>query len=93
MFKTNLTVEKEVKQEAKTGLIMQFTGMLSALIPVLALLGVKFDWLTQEFVDSLYLFLVALAPLVLTFYTIYKNHYSGKKAQEQNEVLKKEGLK
>lgn len=88
-----MQIQKEVEQEAKKGLIMQFTGMLSALIPVLALLGISLEWLTEEFINYLYLFLIALVPFVFNLYTIYKNHFSRKEAQKQNEVLKEHDLR
>lgn len=91
MYKND--VNNEVKKDAKYDLISQFTGMLSALLPVLAILGISLDWFTQEFIDNLYLFLVALVPFVVNIYAIYKNHFSGKKAQEQNRLLKNRGLK
>jgi len=84
---------EEVQIEAKKDLISQLTGALSALLPVLAILGISLDWFTQEFIDSLYVFLVSLVPLVVNLYTIWKNHFSSKKAQEQNKVLKERGLK
>lgn len=91
MYKND--VNRSVKKDAKYDLISQFTGMLSALLPVLAILGISLDWFTQEFIDNLYLFLVALVPFAVNIYAIYKNHFSGKKAQEQNRLLKNRGLK
>lgn len=92
-MKTQMQINKEVEQDAKKGLVMQFTGMLSALIPVLAILGISLDWFTDDFVNNLYIFLMALVPFVVNLYTIYKNHFSGREAKEQNRVLKEEELR
>lgn len=92
-MKSQYQAQQEARKEAKTGLISQFTGILSALLPVLAILGINFDWFNQEFIDNLGALLTAIALFVINAYTIYKNHYSGKHAQVQNEELKKKGLK
>lgn len=92
-MKTQKQIYEEVKSDARKGLIAQFTGILSALIPVLAILGISLDWLTEEFIDHLYVLLVAIALFAINVYTIYKNHFSGKDARRQNEVLKEKGLK
>lgn len=91
--KKTRSVPEQVEHEAKADLVSQFTGMLSALLPLLAILGISLDWFTQEFIDNLYVFLVALIPFVINLYTIYKNHFTGEHAKEQNRALKEKGLK
>lgn len=86
-------LETQVAKEAKQDLIKQFIGMLSALLPLLAILGISLDWFNEQFISSLNVFLVALVPFVYNLYAIYKNHYSGKKAQAEKKVLKERGLK
>lgn len=90
---TTPKIRQEVEQEAKADLVKQFTGVLSALLPVLAILGISLEWFNEEFIENLYLFLIALVPFAFNVYAIIKNHFSGKKAQEQNETLKEKGLK
>ena len=92
-MKPQYQARQEAEKEAKKDLVSQFTGMLSALLPVLALLGISLEWFTQEFIDNLYLFLMALIPLVVNLFTIWKNHYGGKRAIEQKTKLKEHGLK
>lgn len=92
-MKTQYQAQQEAQKEAKKDLVSQFTGMLSALLPVLAILGINFDWFTAEFIDSLGILISAIVVFVINVFTIYKNHFSGKKAQKQNEKLKQEGLK
>lgn len=83
----------EVKKEAKHDLIKQFIGMLSALLPLLAILGFSLEWFNEEFISALNVFLVALVPFAYNLYAIYKNHFSSKRAQEQKAALKEKGLK
>ena len=51
------------------------------------------EWLDEELINSFGVLLYAVAGFGYTAYTIYKNHFSGRKAQRQNEELKKKGLK
>lgn len=92
-MKTSIEAHKEAKQEAKGDLVSQFIGILFALLPVLGILGINLEWFTAEFIDSLGILISAIIAFAVNAYTIYKNHYSGKKAQEQNQELKKKGLK
>ncbi|MBT2601435.1 MULTISPECIES: phage holin [unclassified Oceanobacillus] len=92
-MKTQSQVNREVKQDASKGLIMQFVGILTALLPLLGIVGINFEWFNQEFIDGLEVLLLAVVAFVINAYTIYKNHYSGKNAQEQNAELKSRGLK
>ncbi|WP_105101321.1 phage holin [Microbulbifer pacificus] len=92
-MKTQSQVNREVKQDATKGLILQFIGILAALLPLLGVLGINLEWFNQGFIDGLEVLLLAVVAFVVNAYTIYKNHYSGKKAQEQNAELKSRGLK
>ena len=92
-MKTQYQAQQEAQKEAKKDLVSQFTGILSALLPVLAILGINFDWFTVEFIDSLGILISAIVVFVINVFTIYKNHYSGKGAQKQNEELKTKGLR
>lgn len=87
------TIEKQVKREAKNDLIKQFIGVLSALLPLMAILGISMSWFNEDFINQLQIFLVALVPFAYNLFAIYKNHFSGKKAQEAKRVLKEKGLK
>lgn len=92
-MKTRYQITKEVEKEAKKDLVKQFTGVLSALLPVLTILGISLEWFNEEFINHLYLFLAALVPFAYNVYAIIKNHYSGEKARREKEVLKEQGLK
>ncbi len=72
---------------------MQFIGVLTALLPFLGVLGINLEWFNEDFISGLEVVLLAIAAFVINAYTIYKNHYSGKKAQQQNAELKSKGLK
>lgn len=91
--KDEKTIQEEVKKEAQKGMVSQFIGALSAALPVLAILGISLDWFNQQFIDALNVFLLALVPLAINLFTIWKNHYTGKHAKAQNAILKKKGLK
>jgi hypothetical protein len=88
-----MNLEHETKKQAKKGLVSQFIGVLSALLPVLAVLGINFEWFNQSFIDSLEVFISALVLFGINAFTIIKNHYSGKKAQTQYKELRRRGLK
>lgn len=89
--------EKKIKEQVKSdkirGLIHQILGVLLAFSAFAGVAGFGLDWLNEELINSFGLLLYAVAGFAYTAYTIYKNHFSGKKAVKQNEVLKKEGLK
>jgi len=92
-MKPQYQARQEAEREAKKDLVSQFIGILFALLPVLGILGINFDWFTAEFIDSLGILISAIVAFVINAYTIWKNHYSGKKAREQNAKLKEQGLK
>lgn len=92
-MKTQYDAHQEAQKEAKKDLVSQFIGILSALLPVLAILGINLEWFTTEFILSLEVLLSAIIFFGINAFTIIKNHYSGKRAQKQNEELKKKGLK
>lgn len=86
-------IKQEVKSEKVKGLIHQVLGVLFAFSAFAGVAGFGMEWLNEEFINSFGLLLYAIAGFGYTAYTIYKNHFSGKKAQKQNEELKKKGLK
>ncbi len=86
-------IKEQVKNEKIQGLIHQILGILFAFSAFAGVAGFGLDWLTEEFINSFGLLLYAIAGFGYTAYTIYKNHFSSKKAQKQNEKLKEEGLK
>ena len=86
-------IEEQVKNEKIKGLIHQILGVLLAFSAFAGVAGFGMEWLNEELINSFGLLLYAVAGFGYTAYTIYKNWYSGKKAQEQNKVLKEKGLK
>lgn len=86
-------IKEQVKSEKIKGLIHQVAGMLLAFSAFAGVAGFGMDWLNEEFINSFTVLLYAVAGFGYTAYTIYKNHFSGKTAQKQNEELKKKGLK
>ena len=86
-------VHEEVKKDANKDLIRQIAAILVALSGFLGVLGYQFEWLTEEAINSFVVLLYAVAGFGYTAYEIYKNHFAGKKAQEQNKKLKEEGSK
>lgn len=85
-------IEKEVKHSATGDLIRQIGAILLALSSFLAVLGYSFEWLTPDSINALLVVLYAIAGGAYTAFEIWKNHFAGKKAQEQKKVLKKQGL-
>jgi len=74
--------------------IALFGGLLGAILLFLQTLGISFTWFTNDSIDSFIEVLIAAVPFVLVIYGIYKNTYVvTKKAIEQEELLKKRGLK
>lgn len=67
-------------------------GFFTALLLFLGTIGVSFDWLTQESIDALVLFVGATLALGLNLYSVWKNTYVSKKGQIQKQVLKQKGL-
>lgn len=86
-------IENEVKNEKLKGLINQALGMLLALSAFAGVAGYQLEWLSEELINSFGILLYAIAGFAYTAFTIYKNWYSGKKAQQQNKLLKEQGLK
>ena len=86
-------IEEQVKNEKIKGLIHQILGVLLAFSAFAGVAGFGMEWLDEELINSFGLLLYAVAGFGYTAYTIYKNHFSGKKAQAQNKKLKEEGLK
>ena len=86
-------IKEEVKNEKIKGLIHQVAGMLLAFSAFAGVAGFGMDWLNEELINSFTVLLYAVAGFGYTAYTIYKNHFSGKKAVKQNKKLKEEGLK
>lgn len=86
-------IKEEVKNEKIRGLIHQVAGILLAFSAFAGVAGFGMDWLNEELINSFTVLLYAVAGFGYTAYTIYKNHFSGKKAVKQNKKLKEEGLK
>ncbi|MCD2137160.1 hypothetical protein [Salinicoccus halitifaciens] len=89
----DVQIENEVKKDKVKGLINQFGGMLLAFSAFSGVVGFQMEWLNEEVVNSFTVLLYAVAGFSYTAYTIYKNWYSGKKAQKQNKKLKEAELK
>lgn len=86
-------IKEQVKNEKIRGLIHQVAGILLAFSAFAGVAGFGMDWLNEELINSFTVLLYAVAGFSYTAYTIYKNHFSGKKAVKQNKKLKEEGLK
>ena len=86
-------IKEQVKNDKVKGLIHQILGVLLAFSAFAGVAGFGLDWLNEELINSFGILLYAIAGFAYTAYTIYKNHFSGKKARVQNEALKKQGLK
>src|SRR5699024_10353236 len=85
-------IKEQVKNDKVKGLIHQILGVLLAFSAFAGVAGLGLDWLNEELINSFGLLLYAVAGFGYTAYTIYKNHFSSKKAQKQNKELKKKGL-
>ncbi|MFJ5621992.1 phage holin [Peribacillus loiseleuriae] len=69
-------------------------GVLGALLLFFQALGFEITWFNESTIDAFTNFLITAVPLVLALYGVYKNQYLlTKKAKEQEEALKKQGLK
>ena len=86
-------IKHEVESDKIKGLIHQILGILLAFSAFAGVAGFGMEWLDEELINSFGILLYAIAGFGYTAYTIYKNHFSGRKAQRQNEELKKKGLK
>ena len=74
--------------------IALFGGLLSAILLFLQSLGVSFNWFTDESISAFVDVLIAAVPFVLVVYGVYKNSYIvTQKAREQEDLLKRRGLK
>lgn len=74
--------------------IALFGGLLGAILLFLQTLGINLAWFTNDSINSLVEVLIATVPFVLVIYGIYKNTYiMSENAKEQEELLKKRGLK
>jgi uncharacterized membrane protein len=74
--------------------IAMIGGALGALLLFFQSLDLQIKWFNENTINSFMNFLIAAIPLVFALYGVYKNQYLvTKKAQEQEEVLKKNGLK
>ncbi|WLR54278.1 phage holin [Mesobacillus subterraneus] len=70
--------------------VMQVTGFLMVIMLFLGTLNVKFNWLTEESISAFGVVLSAGIALVVTLYTIYKNHYGfTDRAKEQKKFLER----
>lgn len=85
--------DKEVIAEANRDLVKQFVGVISAIVPLLAVFGIKFDWLNESTATLLATAVVLGASFVVNVYTMWKNHYTSSKAKAQKRALKQKGLK
>ena len=75
-------------------LVALWGGFLGTVVLFLKSLNVEVSWLNETTIASSSAVLVSLAAFVIAAYGVYKNTYVvTKKAKEQEEVLKKEGLK
>ena len=86
-------IKEQVNNDKVKGLIHQILGVLLAFSAFAGVAGFGLDWLNEELINSFGILLYAVAGFGYTAYTIYKNHFSSKKAQKQNKELKKKGLK
>ncbi|WP_235863215.1 phage holin [Ureibacillus sinduriensis] len=74
--------------------IALFGGVLGAILLFLQTLGINFTWFTNDSINSFVEVLIAAVPFVLVIYGVYKNTYiMSENAKEQEELLKKRGLK
>lgn len=74
--------------------IALFGGLLGAILLFLQTLGINLAWFTNDSINSFVEVLIAAVPFVLVIYGVYKNTYiMSENAKEQEELLKKRGLK
>lgn len=86
-------MKDEVVNEANRDLIKQFVGIFSAIIPILAAFGYRFEWLNEDMLSMIATAIVLTTSFIVSVYTMWKNHYTSKKAQKQKLALKQRGLK
>jgi len=85
--------EKQVKKDKIKGLVTLVTGFLAALMGFLATINIEFSWLTEDSINAFGVLLFSAIILAVNVYAIWKNTFTTRKAQEQNEVLYKSGKK
>ncbi|WHY15762.1 phage holin [Peribacillus frigoritolerans] len=69
-------------------------GVLGALLLFFQAIGFEISWFNVKTIDAFMNVLLAAVPLAFALYGVYKNQFLlTKKAQKQEEVLKKQGLK
>ncbi|MFD9626964.1 phage holin [Peribacillus muralis] len=69
-------------------------GALGALLLFFQSLGFQVEWFNEHTINSFINFLKAIVPLGFALYGVYKNQYLlTKKAKEQEDALKEQGLK
>ena len=69
-------------------------GVLGALLLFFRSVDHEIAWFNEVTIEAFLGVLVALIPLVLVFYGIYKNQYLvTKKAKKHEDALKRQGLK
>ncbi|MFD9629000.1 phage holin [Peribacillus muralis] len=74
--------------------IAMIGGALGALLLFFQSLGFQVEWFNEHTINSFINFLTALVPLGFALYGVYKNQYLlTKKAKEQEDALKEQGLK
>lgn len=74
--------------------IALFGGMLSAFYTFLMVIGVQLEWFNEKSIEAFGFLLTSITAFGLTVYGIWKNTYLvTPKAKEQEEELKKKGLK
>lgn len=78
---------KEVKDDKIKGTVILIVGFLQALMGFLATLNVKFEWLSDASISAFGILLTAGIMLAAGLYAVWKNTFTGKKAQEQNKEL------
>lgn len=84
---------KEIKNDKVKGIVILIVGFLQAVMGFLATLNIEFQWLTDASISAFGAVIAAGIMLVIGFYAVWKNTFTGKKAQRQNEELHKRGLK
>ena len=92
-MKTQYEAQQEVKKEKVKGIVILIVGFLQALMGFLATLNIEYQWLTEASISAFGLLVTAAILLVAGLYAVWKNTFTGKKAQEQNEELHRKGLK
>ena len=73
-------IKHEVESDKIKGLIHQILGILLAFSAFAGVAGFGMEWLDEELINSFGVLLYAIAGFGYTAYTIYKNHFSGRKA-------------